>query len=481
MSRMVMRAMAKPGLRRIGVASAEVSNIPVPAGTKTGDLMLLFVYRDGSATAPTQIGGWTALFAPSTANTQWANVFYRYATSNSENVGTWTGCSGMSIAVYRNAYPVMLGNQIINNASSATVTWPALPMYGIDTVRRPTVIGFSAHRSVNSAQGMRTPPAGMVNIGGLDGATSDYGIHEAANVNTFAGGSVASGETASGYVTASIEILPINTMSFLVNVANLTGLPTPSDRDALISIRGAGGTGGSSKLSASGNGRGAAGGGGGAWIKNVRIPAAALSPTWSLVRGISPTPPVGNSGLVGNAGGDSYFMSGSNYAIAGGGQGGGAGGAGTQALGGAGGVVGGLGYTAVEEAENGAAGGNGGQSGALNGSVGANSTRAGPGGGGGGANVSSAGTGAAGGSSANQAGGGASGSPSAQGGDTAGGGGGGGTAGAGFGGVGNNGGAGAQGAGGGGGGGKEGGSGSGGAGGRGGDGYARVDFVAKAA
>jgi hypothetical protein len=487
MSRMVMRAAGgiKP-MQRIAFNTAETTSIAFGAHQAL-DLILLFVYRDGSATAPTVVGGWNALFTAPTTNTQWANVYYKYAASSSEVSGTWTSASGLSYVIYRNALVQMLGNSYITSASSATVTWAALALRSIDTTAPPWVVGFSAHRSVNGS--MLGAPTGLTNIGGLQGVNSDYGIHEGAGITSFGGSAVASGETASGYIVAAVEILPAATMSFLVGnngLPNLSGLPVPPGKDALVTVRGGGAGGGAANRPSSG-GWGGGGGGGGGYVKNGRLPAHSLSTTWALSRGTAGNGGAGNGLNTGIAGGPSSFTSGSSSVTGNGGTGGQPGGGGTSA-GGAGGGTSLVGTVSVDETETGGTGANGQRTAANNTTPGGSTTHAGPGGGGGGCNSSSQFTGSAGGSSASESGGagggtggGTGGSPTDLTGDQAGGAGGGGGGNSSFGATGGTGGKGAaSGAGGGGAGGKEGGSGSGGAGGAGGLGYARVDFVAAA-
>lgn len=85
----------------VGSASAEATSVTLPAH-QAGDLLILFVLRNGSTTPITPPTGWmvagTATFGAATASLQ---TVFKIATSAAEASGTWTGASLLGCVVYR--------------------------------------------------------------------------------------------------------------------------------------------------------------------------------------------------------------------------------------------------------------------------------------------------------------------------------------------------------------------------------------------
>lgn len=87
----------------------------------TGDILLMFAFRDGVATAPGTAAGWTSLTSAG-ANSCAFRTAYKVATSSGETSGTWTNATSLLCAVYRNVgTPNSVG---VSQGSSATITYP---------------------------------------------------------------------------------------------------------------------------------------------------------------------------------------------------------------------------------------------------------------------------------------------------------------------------------------------------------------------
>lgn len=466
----------------ISQASVEATSITIPSH-QAGDLLLIFAFVDASVTEPTLPAGWTSIATTTLASPACASrIGYKIATSGSETSGTWTGATGLVCQVYRGALGI--GRSVTNTASSATVAYPALTLANTQATTPSWVAGFAGHRSVNGSLG--TPPTGMTNRANLEGVTNDMAGHDTnGGVSSWSLQSVASGETASGYATALVEILP-NDLYYIQNVS-LSNVNVPSGvMGCYVTLIGGGGGGGGGAIrngSTAPSGAGGGGGGGGAYIRRVFVPASALGSTYTVTRG---TGGAGGSdqAISGDDGSASSFVSngGAVTISAGGGSKGVTGQSG--ATGGAGGIAN-LGGFSAEVTETGGSGGTGAVASGTPATAASNTTHAGPGGGGGGGNIGGANPASSkGGDSSTATGGGGGGTNTAgtAGGDGAvGEGGGGGGGGGGGNGAGNNGYPGAtggtSGAGGGGGGGKEGFFNSGGPGGAGAAGYSLVEWV----
>ena len=88
---------------------------------ETDDLILAFVFRDGSTTATTQPEGWITLLSFG-ANSTHARLAYKIAASSSETTGTWTSATRCIFLVYRNVNTNGITSSTILTTSSSTST-----------------------------------------------------------------------------------------------------------------------------------------------------------------------------------------------------------------------------------------------------------------------------------------------------------------------------------------------------------------------
>src|SRR5262249_39705055 len=80
-------------ITRIGEASALADNVTLPAH-QTGDLIVIFSYQDGVASAPSLPSGYSNIFNVGAGGTaQGVRVGYKVAASNSETSGSWTNAT----------------------------------------------------------------------------------------------------------------------------------------------------------------------------------------------------------------------------------------------------------------------------------------------------------------------------------------------------------------------------------------------------
>jgi surface protein len=83
------------------IGAAEGSTSATLPAHETGDLILAFVFRDGSTAATSQPAGWTGIYGIGASSTH-LRVSFKLATSNSDTTGTWTNATRSIFLVYRN-------------------------------------------------------------------------------------------------------------------------------------------------------------------------------------------------------------------------------------------------------------------------------------------------------------------------------------------------------------------------------------------
>lgn len=185
-----------------GVASAGSASVTLPSHV-SGDLIIVFAYRDGSTTQPTLPAGFTAISNAIGANTNSSTLGYKVAASGSETSGTWTNASAILAVVVSTSVDHLIGASAANSGSSKTITYPALTLGGTNMV-----LCFAGHRAINVA--VEAPPYGMLRVGSFQNATCELACHATnGKVSSFSSvGSPNGGGTISGFRSHSVELVP---------------------------------------------------------------------------------------------------------------------------------------------------------------------------------------------------------------------------------------------------------------------------------
>lgn len=148
------------------IHAAVGTTTPVIPAHQAGDLLVCFMFRDGSATAPAIPAGWTNVRTGSTTSASYRLVSKR-ATSSSESGGTPSTATSCITSVYRpntdEGYPYLL--TVGSSAQSVGTTntsfnYPALSVSERLGYEKPWIGAAAGHRSVNTS--LETPPSGMV-------------------------------------------------------------------------------------------------------------------------------------------------------------------------------------------------------------------------------------------------------------------------------------------------------------------------------
>lgn len=188
----------------VGANSNGGSTITIPAH-QVGDLLVIFAYRDGNASAPTLPTGWTNIGTAGGANSNASRLAYRVATVNNTVSGTWTGATGLVVHVYRGQNTsTPIGANADTGSSSTTITYPALTL--VQNNGSSWVAGFAGHRSINTS--LQLPPSGMTNRTNFVNTTNEVSGHDTnGGVASWVDQNVSVGGTSSGWRARTLEIM----------------------------------------------------------------------------------------------------------------------------------------------------------------------------------------------------------------------------------------------------------------------------------
>lgn len=192
-------------ITRVGQNSAEADNVTIPAGHKVGDLMIIFAFRDGSATWPSLPAGWTNITSgTATGVSIWCG--YKICTSSSETSGTWTNATGVMVVVLRgcnNDNPIIATNAN-GNASSTAISYPSLNSSSFLGINDAYLIAFAGHMSTNTTT--MNVLTGMTNIINALGSTQDMVAFEKVVASIWNGATQETGGTASGTFAVVVAV-----------------------------------------------------------------------------------------------------------------------------------------------------------------------------------------------------------------------------------------------------------------------------------
>lgn len=162
----------------VGAAQAAASSLTLPSH-QAGDLLLLHVGREGSATAPTPVNDWVLISSTSTTNIivqLWAKV----ANSASEVSGTWTNASFMGCIALRSSSSLVVrpGQALATGStvgSGGATAWNSI-LESPSTGDRWVILTIQ-HRSNDTD--IETPPSGFTNRCGIaGGAAGEFAMHD---------------------------------------------------------------------------------------------------------------------------------------------------------------------------------------------------------------------------------------------------------------------------------------------------------------
>ncbi len=209
-------------ISHVDAITAGATSLTPPAHA-IGDIIVIFAFRDGSATAPSLGAGYTTI-ATKAGTSCSHRIGYKIATSTSDASGTWSNASSLTCVVLRSSVYAIGGSLFIGSgfASSAgttnTLTFPTVTMDHADSTSY--VAGFIGHRSVDQAISTH-PPSGMTLITNseLTNATCEVCAFDTnGTVNSWTSTNVSVTGTASGWTSETIEIIENQPGSALAHI-----------------------------------------------------------------------------------------------------------------------------------------------------------------------------------------------------------------------------------------------------------------------
>lgn len=179
---------------------------------QSGDIAIVFAFRDGSTTNPTVPAGWTNITNTADGTSCSASVGWRRLTPTDTTTGTWTNASRVCVGVYRGCEPFItpVGGGANSAGTTTTTTLAAVTMTRTDGTS--WVVGAIGHRSVNTD--LETAFTGMTNRANGVNATAEASLHDTnGGVASWSSTNRTITGTASGWVSRTVELLALPTQS----------------------------------------------------------------------------------------------------------------------------------------------------------------------------------------------------------------------------------------------------------------------------
>lgn len=142
-------------LQFIGASGVAATSMTLPTH-QSGDIVVMFAYRNGNNTAPALPATWSGIGATG-GNTNSSRLAYKFVTSGNTPSDTWTNATQLVAHVYRGCAGIG-GFAGSSQSNSTTITYPTVTME--NSGGRSIVVGFAGHRTATNVE---TAPAGMTN------------------------------------------------------------------------------------------------------------------------------------------------------------------------------------------------------------------------------------------------------------------------------------------------------------------------------
>lgn len=195
-----------------GTASATLPSF------ESGDVAVVFAFRDGSATNPTVPTGWTNITNTSDGTTCSVSVGWRRLERTDTTTGTWTNASRVVVGVYRGCEPFItpVGGGANGAGTTNTVTYTTFTLTRGDSTS--WVLGMVGHRSVDTTIDSAAISGMTARGGGVDATAEAHLWDTNGGVASWASTNQTITGTASGWVTRTVELLALPTQSDFFNV-----------------------------------------------------------------------------------------------------------------------------------------------------------------------------------------------------------------------------------------------------------------------
>ena len=173
----------------IAAEAANATTLSIPTH-QAGDLLVMIVYRNASATTPTIPAGWMASTGGG-GNSNWLGLFFIEATSTSMTSGTWTDADHLVCAVYRPSSGNRLTISRLTSIQTGTGGIGASISYSsLLDLGQPDdawMLGVAGHRSNDTD--IQIAPGGFTNRSFIAGASAGEVVLHDTNATAFSNSS----------------------------------------------------------------------------------------------------------------------------------------------------------------------------------------------------------------------------------------------------------------------------------------------------
>lgn len=175
----------------------------------SGDIAVVYAFRDGSTTNPTVPAGWTSISNTTDGTTCSASIGWRRLIYTDTTTGTWTNASRVVVSVYRGCEPFItpIGGGANGAGTTNTVAYTTFTLTRGDGTS--WVLGLVGHRSVDTTidsaaiSGMTNRTSGVDATAEAAAWDTNGGVASWGTTNQTITG------TASGWVTRTVELLAL--------------------------------------------------------------------------------------------------------------------------------------------------------------------------------------------------------------------------------------------------------------------------------
>jgi hypothetical protein len=193
-----------------GAAGTNSATLP---SFQSGDIAVVFAFRDGSTANPTVATGWTSITNTADGTTCSASVGWRRLVYTDTTTGTWTNASRVVVVVYRGGEPFITptGGGANGTSTANTVAYNTFTL--TRTNNTSWVIGFVGHRSVDTTIDSASISGMTARVSGVDATAEAAAWDTNGTVSSWATTNQTITGTASGWVSRTVEIMAFPTQT----------------------------------------------------------------------------------------------------------------------------------------------------------------------------------------------------------------------------------------------------------------------------
>lgn len=193
-----------------GAAGTNSATLPA---FESGDIAIVFAFRDGSTTNPSVPAGWTNITNTADGTTCSATIGWRRLVYTDTTTGTWTNASRVVVVVYRGCEPFItpVGGGANGAGTTNTVAYNTFTMTRSNNTS--WVVGLVGHRSVDTTIDSAAITGMTARVSGVDATAEAAAWDTNGTVSSWSTTNQTITGTASGWVTRMVELLALPTQT----------------------------------------------------------------------------------------------------------------------------------------------------------------------------------------------------------------------------------------------------------------------------